>query len=168
MWTLKLEIDLVLKLQHNCIRCSVTNPCSWARLAKLCSAAVAACSSLRSGLVVLDSSDPASCSLMLAVLASILQTEHWLRLRRILAPVTETLSVLVTAVYCTPGVQYSEHCTVLYTWRSAWPRPGQWTRDNTRLRAWPGHSLLPISVLELTAAKQDIRQKILRSPAYFE
>ena len=113
MWTLKLEIDLVLKLQHNCIRCSVTNPCSWARLAKLCSAAVAACSSLRSGLVVLDSSDPASCSLMLAVLASILQTEHWLRLRRILAPVTETLSVLVTAV-CTVRRVYSTVSTVQY------------------------------------------------------
>ena len=114
MWTLKLEIDLVLKLQHNCIRCSVTNPCSWARLAKLCSAAVAACSSLRSGLVVLDSSDPASCSLMLAVLASILQTEHRLRLRRILASDGDTLRVSDGGVYCTPGV-YSEllyRCTL--------------------------------------------------------
>ena len=92
----------------------MTNPCSWARLAKLCSAAVAACSSLRSGLVVLDSSDPASCSLMLAVLASILQTEHRLRLRRILASDGDTLRVSDGGVYCTPGV-YSEllyRCTL--------------------------------------------------------
>ena len=120
VWTLKMEIDLVLKLQRNCILLplqAMTNPCRPGVASFKSPARSTAALALASSSAAGPRPRVPWCSLYWPQFNR--RSRGWTCGSRVLS---DGARVSVSAVYCTPAPALYTALYTVHTWRSAWLR----------------------------------------------